>query len=345
MNTHAANHVAVCVSCVLWLSQAGYAHTGSGCELCETGSVLNWMLFALLITILVVTVVALIRRATTTHAAVDWKHLSLQQRRARLLVPTFKVTISYLQVLALMADFTVPWPRSTEVSRVWYSATVRNGVLFLVTPLRVVPCACTQTLWDVFGTSSSLPVRSHHHTAVQSQSPVASLSSPCPCCCTTPPTVAAQFGCCELYHCVGSLLALPCSCHLALGLHGGPCIHPLLPALVCRSLQPRHRHHLIVTGEPSQPHAGPDTRPTGYRYTTAAGASNRGWKACSEATQGQLEHVSHECVGGVVPHLPDRYRRDWRWGALVTLCADMGGGVWLAVCCHCGVLVCTHSDA
>ena len=148
----------MCVSCVVRLSQAGYAHTGSGCELCETGSVLNWMLFALLITILVVTVIALIRRATTTHAAVDWKHLSLQQRRARLLVPTFKVTISYLQVLALMADFTVPWPRSTEVSRVWYSATV--AIDDRVTPHPpVLPCACTQTLWDVFGTSSSLPVR------------------------------------------------------------------------------------------------------------------------------------------------------------------------------------------
>lgn len=158
MDTHTANHVAVCLSCVLWLSQAGYAHTGSGCELCETGSVLNWMLFALLITILVVTVIALIRRATTTHAAVDWKHLSLQQRRARLLVPTFKVTISYLQVLALMADFTVPWPRSTEVSHVWYSATV--AIDDRVTPHPpVLPCACTQTLWDVFGTSSSLPVR------------------------------------------------------------------------------------------------------------------------------------------------------------------------------------------
>lgn len=82
-----------------------------------------------MLTVLIVAVVVLVRRATTAASQTDWKSLSKQEQRARLLVPTMKVTISYLQVISFMGDFAIPWS----------------------------PPA--MTLWEVAGSSSALPVR------------------------------------------------------------------------------------------------------------------------------------------------------------------------------------------
>lgn len=79
-------------------NQAGYVHSGADCVKCEESSGWNWFFLIIMLTIVFVSVVVLVRRATRANASTDWKHLTKEQRRARLLVPTLKVTISYLQV-------------------------------------------------------------------------------------------------------------------------------------------------------------------------------------------------------------------------------------------------------
>ena len=81
------------------LPQTGFVHSGNDCIECTESTGWNWFFLVVMLTVVIIAVVVLVKRATSASTQTDWRSLTKQEQRARLLVPTMKVTISYLQVL------------------------------------------------------------------------------------------------------------------------------------------------------------------------------------------------------------------------------------------------------